>query len=306
MFENFEKALNIEPLYSTDFGKAFCGDALSLMKRMPDESVNLILTSPPFALRRKKPYDNVDSSDYSNWFLPFAREFYRILRSEGSLVLHLGGSWIENRPIKSLYTFELLLRLCREIHFNLAQDVYWFNKAKLPGPAQWVTVNKWRLKDAVDYIWWLSKTPYPKANNSNVLRAYSESMKDLLANPDYYRANSKRPSEHVVSGNFRRKNRGAIPANLLDFPNTDSNSHYLRKCREIGVTPHPARFPIGIPTFFINFLTDEHDLVLDPFGGSNATGEAAEKLGRHWLTFEISNEYLINSRLRFLDGHTGR
>ena len=300
MCEDFGKMLGAEPFYSTDLGQAFCGDALCLAKKMCADSVNLIVTSPPFALRRKKPYDNVDSSGYAEWFMPFAREFHRILRPDGSLVLHLGGSWMEKKPVKSLYTFELLLRLCKELHFNLAQDVYWYNKAKLPSPAQWVTIKKWRLKDAVDYLWWLSKTPYPKANNANVLKAYSNSMKELLANPRYYKANVERPSKHVVSGNFHRRNRGAIPANFFDFPNTDSNSRYLRMCRKCGVLPHPARFPSGLPTFFINFLTDERDIVLDPFGGSNTTGEAAERLGRRWITFEISEEYLSASRFRFV------
>jgi site-specific DNA-methyltransferase (cytosine-N4-specific) len=301
MDKDIEKKLEIKPLYATRLGGAFCGDALHLTARLPDEFVDLIVTSPPFALRRKKAYDNVDAGKYVKWFMPFAQEFYRVLKPEGSLVLHLGGSWTEKSPVKSLYTFELLLRLCKELHFNLAQDVYWFNKAKLPGPAEWVTIRKCRLKDAVDYLWWLSKTPYPKANNTYVLKEYSKSMKELLANPNYYKVNVKRPSEHVVSRNFHRKNKGAIPANFLDFPNTDSNSRYLRMCREHGVSPHPARFPLKIPLFFIKFLTNEGDLVLDPFGGSNTTGEAAERLRRHWLTFETSEAYLEASKFRFVD-----
>lgn len=300
MHEDFEKMLGTKPFYSTSLGKAFCGDALCLTKKLFAESVNLIVTSPPFALRRKKAYDNVDASEYVDWFMPFAQEFYRILKPDGSLVVHLGGSWAEKRPMKNLYTFELLLRLCKELHFNLAQDVYWYNKAKLPGPAQWVTIKKCRLKDAVDYLWWLSKTPYPKALNTNVLKAYSKSMEELLANPDYYKANVKRPSEHVISGNFHRRNKGAIPANFFDFPNTDSNSSYLRMCRKHRVLPHPARFPLALPRFFISFLTDKGDVVLDPFGGSNTTGEAAERLERRWLTFEISEEYLTASKFRFV------
>lgn len=183
--------------------------------------------------------------------------------------------------------------------FYLAQDLYWFNKAKLPGPAEWVTVNRWRLKDAVDHVWWLSKTIYPKANNKKVLLKYSKSMEELLSDPDYYKPNVERPSEHRISGKFYRKHSGAIPPNFFDFSNTNSQSVYLRTCRKRKIKPHPARYPLALPTFFIKFLTDKGDLVFDPFGGSNVTGQAAERLKRRWVAFEVVPEYLEASKFRF-------
>lgn len=293
------KIPEVEPLYKTEKGVAYCGDALKLIKRLPSESVNLIMTSPPFALTRKKAYDNINADKYIEWFLPFAYEFYRVLKSDGSLVVHIGGSWTKGKPVKNLYLFELLIKLCRDVKFYLAQDLYWFNKAKLPGPAQWVTVKRCRLKDAVDHLWWLSKTPYPKADNRKVLREYSESMQELLKDPNYYKPGVKRPSEHVISDKFYNENEGAIPANFFEFSNTNSQSRYLQMCRKNKTKPHPARYPLELPQFFIKFLTDEGDLVLDPFGGSNTTGEAAEKLNRRWMTFEIVQEYLESSKFRF-------
>lgn len=287
------------PFYKTPMGAAYWGNSLDLIKKLPSDCVNLIMTSPPFALIRKKSYDNVDADDYVDWFLPFAHEFHRILSPDGSLVIHIGGGWVKGWPVKSLYLFELLLRLCKDLNFYLAQDMYWFNKAKLPSPAQWVTIKRCRLKDAVDHIWWLSKTPYPKADNKRILKKYSKSMKKLLRNPDYYKANIKRPSQHVVSDKFYNENRGAIPPNFFDFSNTCSNSRYLQMCKKYKIAPHPARYPIKLPTFFIKFLTDEGDLVLDPFGGSNTTGKAAEKLKRRWITIEIAKEYLESSKYRF-------
>jgi site-specific DNA-methyltransferase (cytosine-N4-specific) len=114
-----------------------------------------------------------------------------------------------------------------------------------------------------------------------------------------------RPSGHDISDKFGVDRGGAIPPNLLQFANTESNSPYLRSCRTAGSRPHPARFPVGLPRFFINFLTKPGDVVLDPFAGSNATGEAAESLGRRWIGVELREDYVTGSRLRF-GGEQGR
>lgn len=272
---------------------------MQLVKRIPSNCINLIMTSPPFALTRKKAYNNVEADRYVDWFMQFAYDFYRILKPDGSLVIHIGGSWVKGKPVKSLYLFELLTKLCKDVGFYLAQDLYWFNSAKLPSPAQWVTVKRCRLKDSVDHIWWLSKTHYPKADNKKVLVEYSKSMEELLGDADYYKPNVKRPSGYRISDKFWNRNEGAIPPNFFDFANTDSQSKYLRMCRKFKKQPHPARYPLKLPTFFIKFLTDEGDLVFDPFGGSNVTGSAAEKLKRKWITFEIIPEYLEASKFRF-------
>ena len=282
------------PYYETDDGRAYLGDSLDLMARIPDESVNLIVTSPPFALRRKKEYGNVDASEYVDWFVPFAQEMWRILAESGSLVIHIGGSWNKGIPTKSLYHYELIIKLCQTFH--LAQEFFWFNPAKLPSPAEWVTVRRIRVKDAVDYVWWLSKDVNPKADNRKVLQQYSESMKQLLKKG--YKPN-KRPSGHEISDKFQKHNNGSIPPNILTIANTDSNGYYLRACRKANLAPHPARYPVEIPDFFIKFLSDPGDIVLDPFGGSNVTGLAAEKLGRKWVSLEINKDYLEGSKFRF-------
>lgn len=286
------------PYFSTPLGCAYLGDALDLVACLPDESVSLILTSPPFALTRKKEYGNESADEYVNWFMRFAPEFKRVLRRDGSFVVDLGGAYLPGSPTRSIYQFELLVRLCRETGFLLAEEFFHYNRARLPSPAEWVTVRRLRVKDAVNCVWWLAKTPFPKSNNRNVLRPYSESMKHLLRNG--YKA-KLRPSGHDISGKFSREHEGAIPPNLLDFPNTESNSQYQRRCREAGIKPHPARFPVAFPEFFIKFLTDEGDTVLDPFGGSLTTGYAAEALLRHWMAFDLSEEYLRGGTFRFRD-----
>lgn len=287
-----------QAFYTTAFGAAYLGNALRYLRQMDHSTVDLIVTSPPFALKRKKEYGNVDAIDYVPWFVDFAVEFKRILKDRGSLVIDIGGTWIKGQPTRSLYHFELVITLCKTLGFHLAQEFYWFNPSKLPSPAEWVTVRRTRVKDSVDPIWWLSKTPDPKSSNLKVLKPYSDSMKKLLENG--YKA-KLRPSGHDISDNFSKDNQGAIPPNMLSLANTDSNSAYLRECRLRGIKPHPARFHQGLPEFFIKFLTDPGDLVLDPFAGSNITGEVSERLKRHWLAFELVEEYLEASKFRFPD-----
>lgn len=286
----------IFPTYTTRSGRAYHGDALTVLQQLPSDSVALVVTSPPFALRRKKAYGNVTAPEYVEWFWPFAQEIFRVLQPDGSFVLELGGSWNPGSGTRSLYQYELLLRLTKVFH--LAQDFYWFNPSRLPTPAEWVTIRRTRVKDAVNLIWWLSKTEDPQADNRRVLKPYSGSMKRLLK--DGYKA-ARRPSQHQISTHFRRDNGGAIPPNLLTLPNTRSNDDYFKNCRDAGLPIHPARFPPGIPDFFIRYLTQEQQLVVDPFAGSNVTGQVAEQLGRSWLSVEINADYVAGSRLRFAE-----
>ena len=305
--------------YNTQSGAAYLGDSLELLDAVDDKSIDLICTSPPFALLRKKAYGNVHAEQYIDWFMQFAHKFARVLKPEGSLVIDIGGTWIRGSPVRSLYHYELLLRLCSPSDgggcgFNLAQELYWYNPAKLPTPAEWVTVRRIRVKDAVNTVWWLSLSEFPKANNRNVLKPYSKAQRRLMKNG--YKP-KLRPSEHDISDKFAKNNRGAIPPNVIDAThendeigapvpvnvvsaaNTSSNDKYLRNCRTHGLKPHPARFPKALPEFIIGLCTDEGDIVLDPFAGSNMTGYVAESMGRKWIAMENVSEYLEASKFRF-------
>ncbi len=285
--------------YRTDLGEAWCGDALELLDVLPDESVNLVLTSPPFALQRQKSYGNKDQAEYLDWLTKFGRLVFRKLRRDGSFVLDLGGAYQRGEPSRSLYNFRVPIRFCDEIGFHLAEDFYWYNPSKLPSPIEWVNKRKVRVKDSVNTVWWFGKTAWPKADVTRVLAPYSDRMKKLLADPDGFYAPKERPSGHDIGRAFARDNGGAIPSNLLQISNTESNSPYLRACKAAGVKGHPARFPAQLPAFFIKMLTDPADLVIDIFGGSNTTGAVAESLGRRWKAYELSREYLAASTFRF-------
>ncbi len=284
----------LTPYYSTPKGAALVGDSLTMLKTLPGASVDLVMTSPPFALTRKKEYGNEPVERYLEWFWPFCLEIKRVLKPTGSFVLDIGGAWVPGAPVRSVYHFDLAVRLAKEFH--LAQEFYWYNPAKLPTPAEWVTIRRIRVKDAVNMVWWFSKQEYPKANNKNVLRPYSDSMRGLIRNG--YKA-KRRPSGHDISETFQRDNGGAIPPNLLEIANTESNSYYLRRCKELGIKPHPARYPEALVRFFIDFLTDEDDFVVDPFGGSNVTGSVSERARRRWLISELRQDYLDGSLARF-------
>lgn len=276
--------------HKTELGKIFQGDSLEyLHHRAEPNSVNLIMTSPPFGLVRKKSYGNEDAAEYCEWFRPFAEGFHRVLRDDGSLVIDIGGAWKSGSPTRSLYHFKLLVMLCEEYGFHLAQEHYWWNPAKLPSPAEWVNVRRVRVKDAINCVWWLSKTPFPKASNKRILAPYSDSMKSLLKNG--YTA-KLRPSGHDISDKFSKDNGGSVPPNLLAIANTESTGVYQEYCRANGIDIHPARFPALLPEYFIRFLTDPGDLVIDPFGGSCVTGMVAEALGRKWACIELSSEYI--------------
>jgi len=296
----------LKPFYRTEFGEAYLEESLSALKKIPSNSINLIITSPPYALEFKKAYGNVNKLDYVDWFLQFAQEYHRVLADDGSFVLNIAGSYNKGTPTKSLYHYKLLIALIEETKFHLSQEFFWHNPAKMPVPAEWVTVRRIRVKDSVEQVWWLSKTPWPKANNRNVLKPYS---KDMIRLNNKGVRSTIRPSGHAIRNSFTQiASGGSIPSNVfedvhasdfLKFGNNAANDAYALGCKENNIKMHPARFPEAIPEFFIKLLTDEGDVVLDPFAGSNTTGSIAQRLKRRWIAIEQVQEYLDGSKFRF-------
>jgi DNA modification methylase len=295
--------------YKTSLGRSFLGQAESVLQspkyqKTLQGQVDLIFTSPPFPLNRKKKYGNEQGEAYVKWLANFAPLFKKVLKPKGSIVLELGNAWEAGRPVMSTLALKALLAFLERGEFTLCQQFVWYNPARLPSPAQWVNVERIRVKDAYTHLWWMSTTDRPHADNRKVLTKYSESMERLLEKQSYN--TGKRPSEHHIGKtSFLKKNAGAIPSNLITLANTQASSDYLNYCRAHDLQPHPARMPSGLAEFFIKFLTKPKRLVLDPFAGSNTTGAAAEKLGRRWLAIEANDTYLQGSRGRFasFNGH---
>lgn len=289
--------------YRTDFGICLKGKAEEILQSPKiaadlKHKVDLIFTSPPFPLNRKKKYGNLKGNAYVEWLAAFADTFKLLLKPKGSIVIELGNAWVQGKPAMSTLALKALLALLEKGQFTLCQQLIWYNPARLPSPAQWVNVERIRLKDAYTHLWWMSRTDRPLANNRNVLTEYSDSMKDLLRKQKYN--TGKRPSEHKIGEkSFLKNNAGAIPSNVITLSNTLSNTEYQAYCREQDLHPHPARMPPGLAEFFIKFLTKPNMLVLDPFAGSNTTGAAAEKLGRRWIAIEPQDDYISGSKGRF-------
>jgi hypothetical protein len=260
--------------------------------------VQLIFTSPPFPLNRKKAYGNLQGEQYTFWLAKFAPLFKKLLTPTGSIVLEMGNAWEAGQPVMSTLAMEGLLRFLRRGNLKLAQQFICHNPARLPSPAQWVNVERIRLKDSYTHVWWMAASERPYADNRQVLKPYSAAMLSLLKTGKYN--SGKRPSEHNIGEkSFLTDNKGAIPSNVLTFSNTGTGDPYQKYCRKHDLKLHPARMHIGLPEFFIKFLTKEGDLVLDPFAGSNTTGAAAEGLKRRWIAIEASQDYVRGSQGRF-------
>jgi site-specific DNA-methyltransferase (cytosine-N4-specific) len=262
----------------------------------------LVFTSPPFPLNRKKRYGNKQGQEYLDWLSEFGPLLTEFLTPTGSLVIEMGNAWEPGSPTMSTLALESLLAFKRRAELHLCQEFVWHNPARLPSPAQWVNVERIRVKDNFTRLWWLSPVERPKADNRGVLVEYSSSMKTLLERKKYN--SGPRPSQHDIGErSFLTNNGGAIPGNVLTFANTRATSPYQEYCKEVGVPRHPARMPIALAEFFIRFLTKEGDIVLDPFGGSNTTGAAAEGLGRQWLSIEANPDYVKGASGRFKSNH---
>lgn len=318
------------PIYQTNLGSAYCGDSLKVLCSKPVSAhkgkVQLAFTSPPFPLNTKKSYGNLQGEDYVRWFAEFAPLLRDIVTEDGSIVIEIGNAWMPGQPTMSTHVLEAFLRFLKKGDLHLCQEFIWYNPARLPSPIEWVNKERSRVKDAFTRIWWMSPTPRPKADNRKVLREYSPSMKRLIETGKYNAG--ARPSEHHIGAeSFKANNNGAIPpnvggadalpsldgvitpkgfakyleqtANLLKSANTLSSDGYRRFCLERGAPIHPARMPSTLVEFFVKFLTDEGDLVLDPFAGSNTTGAVAQDLGRRWLSIEADWNYAAHSIGRF-------
>jgi site-specific DNA-methyltransferase (cytosine-N4-specific) len=260
--------------------------------------VKLIFTSPPFPLNRKKKYGNLEGRQYLLWLSGFADVLSPLLHPKGSIVIEIGNAWEPGSPTFSTLPMQSLLEFKEAGGFHLCQEFIYYNPAKLPTPAQWVTIDRERVKDAFSRLWWMSPSPHPDAKNVRVLLPYSEDMRKLLSTRKYNAGT--RPSEHQIGPkSFLKDNGGSIPSNVLTAANTAASDPYLQFCRKKGLEFHPARMPPEVARFFITFLTKPGDLVMDPFGGSNVTGAVAEALGRRWMSIEPNIAYARGSIGRF-------
>jgi site-specific DNA-methyltransferase (cytosine-N4-specific) len=274
--------------------------------------INLILTSPPFPLVTKKQYGNETGDTYLAWLISLAPRLARLLSDDGSIVLEIGNAWVKSLPVMSTLPLEALLAFKNAAGLHLCQQIICHNPARLPGPAAWVNVKRFRLKDSFTHVWWMSRSATPKADNRRVLTPYSADMRKLLKTQEYNFG--RRPSGHRISERgFLTDHGGAITPNVIDleldgsklpsamlrFSGTVWDAQYRKYCEANYLPTHPARMQVELAAFFTEFLTEPGDIVLDPFAGSNTTGAVAERLERRWISVEVRDEYARGSRGRF-------
>lgn len=309
--------------YKTKLWKIYQGDSLKLLSwklwKNLEWKIDLLITSPPFPLNAKKKYWNLQWEEYYNWFVSMAPIFSKLLSDTWSIVIEVWNAWEPWRPVQSLLNIKSLLWFVenKEAGLKLIQEFIVYNPSRLPSPAPWVTKNRIRTIDSFTHVWWMSKTDFPKSDNSKVLRPYSKSMKNLLKNQKY---NSWiRPSWHHISETsflksydwsimhnvielepINEKNTLRFPENILSISNAWQDN-FIKKCKELWITPHPARMNWKLVSFFIEFLTNKWDLILDPFSGSNTTWYISEIMERKWIWCEEDKEYIEQSKLRFKD-----
>ena len=200
--------------YSTELGRMWHGDSGVLLASPLAQdirgTVDLVFTSPPFPLNRKKAYGNLTGTEYEDWLASFSNTFVSLLKPAGSIVIEIGNSWNPGEPTMSTLGLKSLLRFLEAANLHLCQQFVVQNPARLPSPAQWVNIERVRVKDAFTHIWWMSPSERPKADNRKVLSPYSNAMQQLLTSGSYNSGN--RPSEHNIGKeSFLRDNGGSIP-----------------------------------------------------------------------------------------------
>lgn len=270
-----------------------CGDCLDVLNNVPDESIDLIMTSPPYADQIKDYGDvvkKIKPDEYIDWFLPRAKEFFRVLKQDGSFVLNINDK-LDGR-FQNIFVFKLVVALCDEVGFHLVRDYIWHNPATPPNVFSRGTMG--RTKKSHEYCFWFSKSEQWTFNMDPIRKPYSKSMMDIIDGKVVERGGrekNSRPSRHNFDLSHPWDNKGgADPGSVISVSNTASNGFVQKLCKEMGIK-HPARYPEKLVEFFILSGSNPGDIVMDPFAGSGTTGAVAHKYGRQYLCIDVNPDY---------------
>lgn len=273
------------------------GDCKEVMERMPTESIDLVLTSPPYADKRDYGTKNasIAPDEYVDWFIPKAQEIYRVLKPTGSFVLNISDKVVGG--YQHLYVFELLLKLCKEVGFHLVRDYIWYNPATPPNV--YSRGGYGRTKKSHEYCFWFSKSDEWTFELDPIRKPYSKDMQKYLDGKGKgTRSDNIRPSTHNFDcEKVWSDNGGSDPGSVIEIANTNSNDMFMKLCKEKGIA-HPARFPEKLAEFFILSGSKEGDIILDPFSGSGTTATVAQKNNRKWIGIDANADYCELARAR--------
>ncbi|MBU4226034.1 MAG: site-specific DNA-methyltransferase [Chloroflexi bacterium] len=260
--------------------KIFLGDCEEVLKEFPDNSIDLIFTSPPYADQRKKTYGGIKPDNYVDWFMPKAAQFLRVLKPTGTFVLNIKERVIGGE--RHTYVIELVLRM-REQGWLWTEEFIWHKKNSYPG--------KWpnRFRDNWERLIQFNKSKHFSMYQEAVMVPIGDWAKDRLASlseTDKTRDESKAGSgfgKNVSNWLGRDK---VYPTNVIYMATECSNKN------------HSAAFPVDLPAWFIKLFTKPGDVILDPFIGSGSTAIAAIQLGRNYVGIDVNQEYADSARSR--------
>ncbi len=250
-----------------------CGDNEEILAQLPDNCIDLIVTSPPYADQRKKTYGGIDADHYVKWFVPKADQFLRVLKPTGSFILNIKERVVNGE--RHTYVMELVIEMRRHGWF-WTEEYMWHKKNSHPG--------KWpnRFRDNWEHLFHFTKSKHFKMFQDDVMVPVGDWAQERLKKLS--ETDKRRDNSRVGSG-FGKNISNWIGRDMV-YP-----SNVLHMATECYNRQHSATFPVALPEWFIKLFTEEGDLVLDPFNGSGTTCVAANRLNRHWLGIDTSAEY---------------
>lgn len=276
-----------------------CGDCTQRMMDLDDESIDLVITSPPYADQRDYGAENtkIAADGYVEWFRPKAEQIYRVLKQDGSFILNINDKVVDG--YQHLFVFKLVILLCEEIGFHLVRDYIWHNPATPPNV--YSSGKYGRTKKSHEYCFWFSKGREWTFNMDPIRTPYKKGMdKFLKGEGGSERSQNTRPSTHSFDcGKVWKNHGGADPGTVLSISNTSSNDSFMRLCKSKGIA-HPARFPEKLVEFFVLAGSNEGDIILDPFSGSGTTAVVAAKNYRNWIGIDANEQYCELAQERML------
>ena len=306
-----QKLCRIQPAvavlgYSTDLGICIWGEAEHVFSRL-DRPVSLLLTSPPFRLRKPRAYGNpAGEQEYVDFVLRIVEPVINKLLPGGSVLLNVSNDVFEvGSPARSMYIERLLIALHDRLGLKLMERFVWENPSKPPGPVVWASKKRVHLNVGYEPIYWLTNDPSSvRTNNRRVLQPHTEDHLRFLQNGGVKKDASfcDGAYTHRVGKSFANQTEGKIPRNILKFSHNCSNKQETAKvARTLGLPVHGATFPLKMAKFLVQFFTGdgEDEFVVDTCAGWNTTGLACEELGIPWMATEVMRGYVLASALRF-------
>ncbi|MGF6282112.1 DNA modification methylase [Pseudomonas frederiksbergensis] len=290
--------------FSTDLGVAIFGSSGDIFKSM-DVPVTLILTSPPYALQAGRRYSNPNEREIVNFIMETLAPVIENLTEEGSLVLNVGQDcFMPGSPARSTYIERLVIALCDNFALSLMDRLVWNNPSKPPGPLQWASKTRQQLNCSYEPLLWFCKNPHKvKSDNRRVLEPHTEKHLKLISEGGEKRVASYSDGAYRLKvGSFGNATAGKIPKNIITRGHRCAHGlQYQKAATALGLPVHGAGQPLSIADFLIRFLTEEQDLVVDPYGGRLMTGLAAEMLNRTWMCGELNLQYIRGGAELFRD-----